>query len=120
LIGEVVPAREGLRPLFLKRASFFSKIGEVVPAREGLRLPYPSIVDSLTSIGEVVPAREGLRHEFTKRMGQTINIGEVVPAREGLRLRGDIFPRKSCHRRSGSSKRRIKTRLSIILSFFSY
>jgi len=37
-------------------------IGEVVPAREGLRLSY-SMLQPLSSItiGEVVPAREGLR-----------------------------------------------------------
>jgi len=38
LIGEVVPAREGLRPeLSIPELRFYG-IGEVVPAREGLRL----------------------------------------------------------------------------------
>jgi len=36
-VGEVVPAREGLRPLSLLSITFFFLIGEVVPAREGLR-----------------------------------------------------------------------------------
>ena len=38
------------------------KVGEVVPAREGLRLsPLAKILYFLPLVGEVVPAREGLR-----------------------------------------------------------
>ena len=36
-VGEVVPAREGLRLLTLVSIDFFIVVGEVVPAREGLR-----------------------------------------------------------------------------------
>ncbi len=37
-VGEVVPAREGLRQLLNESlARGFSEVGEVVPAREGLR-----------------------------------------------------------------------------------
>jgi len=40
-VGEVVPAREGLRPLLDNKntESLHIHVGEVVPAREGLRLP---------------------------------------------------------------------------------
>jgi len=56
----VVPAREGLRPKFcnlITTAAFF--VGEVVPAREGLRLLPPKWFRRSPRIGEVVPAREG-------------------------------------------------------------
>ena len=43
-IGEVVPAREGLRPLTIAIKETFVVIGEVVPAREGLRQVLPKIV----------------------------------------------------------------------------
>jgi len=61
-------------------------------------------------IGEVVPAREGLRPYHGLSPLTSFEIGEVVPAREGLRLR-ELSPNKhyQCDRRSGSSKRRIKT-----------
>jgi len=110
-IGEVVPAREGLRQKKIANNVFsFSKIGEVVPAREGLRLFNYNLALSRALIGEVVPAREGLRPRGIALATPRHRIGEVVPAREGLRLdsffsRGFSFK----NRRSGSSKRRIKT-----------
>ncbi len=39
----------------------FRPVGEVVPAREGLRLCLLDLFDAGVSVGEVVPAREGLR-----------------------------------------------------------
>ena len=37
------------------------RVGEVVPAREGLRHPLNGFSFELFAVGEVVPAREGLR-----------------------------------------------------------
>jgi len=65
-------------------------------------------------IGEVVPAREGLRRQVSPSIVPVPPIGEVVPAREGLRplIRfSDLF--SIMNRRSGSSKRRIKTMFGI-------
>ena len=61
-------------------------IGEVVPAREGLRPFNPGFSFVSLFIGEVVPAREGLRPNKSPLMQGAVYIGEVVPAREGLRL----------------------------------
>jgi len=62
-------------------------VGEVVPAREGLRPSIEVTVAALAaSVGEVVPAREGLRHTAQSVFVDPGNVGEVVPAREGLRL----------------------------------
>ena len=36
-VGEVVPAREGLRPTSIIVSAMTDAVGEVVPAREGLR-----------------------------------------------------------------------------------
>ena len=36
-------------------------VGEVVPAREGLRLKFIITINIKVTVGEVVPAREGLR-----------------------------------------------------------
>ncbi len=159
-VGEVVPAREGLRPLlrrlpllsrccrrsgsskrriktntissfgvpFTSRRSGSSKrriktsepnrqsvglgVGEVVPAREGLRQDFQlSGTLHFPLVGEVVPAREGLRlHNPKTHHFQAGMVGEVVPAREGLRPLNVVFQSlfRDC-RRSGSSKRRIKT-----------
>jgi len=38
-----------------------NEVGEVVPAREGLRLCLQLLLMQLPKVGEVVPAREGLR-----------------------------------------------------------
>ena len=66
---------------------------------------------SYRQIGEVVPAREGLRPDLDQRPHQRPGIGEVVPAREGLRRCCiSICLSMSYNRRSGSSKRRIKTK----------
>jgi len=40
-VGEVVPAREGLRLTFLLRTLNTIRVGEVVPAKEGLRQGHP-------------------------------------------------------------------------------
>jgi len=75
-----------------------------------------------SKIGEVVPAREGLRHYGRWHTGKVGAIGEVVPAREGLRPRHLLM--RNTHisnRRSGSSKRRIKTSsYTSLLSIFLY
>jgi len=64
VIGEVVPAREGLRHKKLREITKeIPEIGEVVPAREGLRPFLRICCDPQRRIGEVVPAREGLRPE---------------------------------------------------------
>ncbi len=61
-VGEVVPAREGLRLLPLRLLlRFHRQVGEVVPAREGLRPTFQVLSEQLDTVGEVVPAREGLR-----------------------------------------------------------
>gem|GEM_PF-3858797 len=62
-VGEVVPAREGLRRAAINSSNvFLPAVGEVVPAREGLRLFGCHFVQNLCAyVGEVVPAREGLR-----------------------------------------------------------
>ena len=63
-VGEVVPAREGLRPKAFRVPTLIELVGEVVPAREGLRLKFSTVMLSYCIVGEVVPAREGLR-QFT-------------------------------------------------------
>ena len=58
----------------------------------------------------MVPAREGLRLPLQHPILFQITVGEVVPAREGLRLIILNFINFfNISRRSGSSKRRIKT-----------
>jgi len=42
-------------------ANTFAVVGEVVPAREGLRLLAVVSMQLINIVGEVVPAREGLR-----------------------------------------------------------
>jgi len=107
----VVPAREGLRQTSCHFVIYLLvNIGEVVPAREGLRPPYNIVYSKAGAIGEVVPAREGLRLIYIAIILVSVTIGEVVPAREGLRrfLASLVFNEFN-YRRSGSSKRRIKT-----------
>ncbi len=73
------------------------------------------------TVGEVVPAREGLRpSQISLMWADRVFVGEVVPAREGLRLPprcGLIALVPS--RRSGSSKRRIKT-FTVNVVFISF
>jgi len=63
------------------------QVGEVVPAREGLRLFFVLCeTPKIKLVGEVVPAREGLRPSASSAAAAfTLVVGEVVPAREGLR-----------------------------------
>jgi len=87
-IGEVVPAREGLRLLnFIALLPFNLFIGEVVPAREGLRLYSCNLIIGIINLNR----RSGSSKRRIKTLNnppsstQALKIGEVVPAREGLR-----------------------------------
>ena len=51
-VGEVVPAREGLRQFVFHIHKFFKFVGEVVPAREGLRPIITKIIKNTTNQSE--------------------------------------------------------------------
>ena len=85
-IGEVVPAREGLRPLNALLHGNIKGIGEVVPAREGLRQFTLSIEERLSQNRRSGSSKRRIKTKGVVSAGKdSVFIGEVVPAREGLR-----------------------------------
>ena len=105
------PAREGLRPAFSTFSTVVAANRRSVSSKRRIKTRltqqqcYPHC-----GIGEVFPAREGLRLMVLTFPWIPAGIGEVFPAREGLRrCRSCQFNNVTNHRRSVSSKRRIKT-----------
>jgi len=99
----------------LKRAGALVEIypvivGEGLPAKQGLKLGCAIIAWAGYWVGEGLPAKQGLKRCFCCFWQQCHNVGEGLPAKQGLKQH---YPQPLAARRPGwrgsSSKTRIET-----------